>query len=645
MLRITSAKITASPGKTGWVQIHGFSPSDPEKVRNRGQLFVAVSSKDGKEGIEAISFERQLVSRLSEEYYGSVDTKVFEALKNSTQKIVTEFSTISPGLQIACCVFANNIVYSSAFGGGRLVIDRDNSLASILESREVVITASGFPKPNDIIVVGTKSFFEKVSLPKLKGALLNKDPEFVIEELTPTVYGGEEDGTAGAIILKFNESFGEDVSLNDNDEQIKASGEVRVQEIPQKGMNVLDRKPLGVPKLELGHKFLTIFSKISNNLPRKNIYIKQGIQDEATSQSKKLTLSVGIILLIILSVSIVFGIRQKNNNATKKEYQGLLSEASNEIDQAISLASVNPEESRQLFLDSESKLTQIESLKVKDSNISDLQKKIEDSRAAVLGEYSVIPELFLDLGLLSSGFKGDTLSSSGGSIYVLDRTGSRVVSIAIDTKKSKVVAGPTVLSNPQELASYEDNVYILQQDGIYNVSSGKTKVIDKTWNGDVYVYAFAGNIYVLDKSANAIYRYVGQAGGTFASAQNWLSASTKADFASATGWGLNGAVYVLYPNSKVLRYSLGSPQNFSVTGVNPEIGNIDAIYADSDNQYIYLLDKAGKRVVMIDKDGKYKAQYINDQIASATGLVVSESDKKIILLTGQKLLSIDLKNI
>lgn len=643
MLRIISAKVTASPGKTGWVQIHGFSPSDPEKIKRRGQLFVVVSSKDGREGVDAIAFERELVGKLSEEYYGSVDSKAFDALKNATQKIVTEFSTVCPELEMACCVFSNGIVYSSAFGGGKLIISRDNSVASILESRDVVITASGFPKSGDIIVAGTMSFFEKVSLLKLKDSLSNRNPESAIEELTPFIYGGNESGTAGAIVLKFSE----ELIIHDtlNSESPRTSVDTKVEEIPQREMNTPVVEQFNKPKIELVSKISSVIKGFSNNLPRKNIYIKQGIQDEATSQSKKLTLSIGVILLVILSVSIGFGIRQKKVNTVKKEYQNLLSEAGSEVDQAISLASVNQDQSRQLFLDSETKLEKIESLKIKDQKITDLQKKIEDSRAAVLGEYDVNTELFLDLGLLSSGFNGDSLSSSGGFVYILDKTGSRVVSIAIDTKKSKVVAGPTVLSGPQGIASYEDNVYVIQQDGIYDVSSGKTKVIDKTWNGDAYIYAFAGNIYVLDKSGNAIYRFTGQPGGTFATGQNWLSATTKADFSSATGWGLNGAVYVLYPNAKILRYSLGSPQNFSVTGVSPEIGNIDAIYADSDNQYVYLLDRAGKRVVMIDKNGKYKAQYISEQIGSAAGLVVSEADKKIILLTGQKLLSIDLKNI
>ena len=152
------------------------------------------------------------------------------------------------------------------------------------------------------------------------------------------------------------------------------------------------------------------------------------------------------------------------------------------------------------------------------------------------------------------------------------------------------------------------------------------------------------NIYVLDKAGNAIYRYAGS-GSSFGDKQDWLAAGSRVDFSDAAQWVIDGSVYIRFPNSKVVKFSQGSPQSFSVTGAVPEIGSIDAIYADADNADIYLLDKAGKRIVVTDKKGKYLAQYIGDQIAGTTGLVVSEADKKIILLTGDKLYSIDIKHL
>lgn len=625
MLQTSSAKIIAPPGIGGWIQIHNFLPGGVEGVEAKGELFTVVASNLGKEGVDAITFEREIVGRLRDEYYKSIQNKPFDALRNATQKTVDEFNRLGHKLEIACCVHVKGVVYTSAYGGCKVLIKRSGSIASILESGESVVVASGMPQSDDLIIVGSSTFFEKTSMSWLSECLKNNDPALAVERLSPGIYESEQEGTAGAVIIKFEEKV---------EERTFQTSPPPLEE------NIKSHPILTKPKM-LGNQILGLLKK---KIPRKSIYVGQGIQDQAISHSRKLTLSIGIILLLILAVSVGFGIRQRKINSLKKEYQGLLIDATSKIELAISLASTNPEESRQLFLDSENKLLQIQSLKVKDEKVNELSKKIIDSRAAILGEYKIEPELFLDLGLLSSGFKGQDISSSGGNIFILDKEGGRVVSIAIASKKSKVVAGPTIIENPLDLASYEDNVYLLLADGVYLVGSTKSKVIEKTWVGDAWIHAFAGNIYILDKSGNQIYRYAGASGNTFGSQQNWLSSSTKPDFTDAKSWGINGSVYVLYSNAKILKYSQGSPQNFSLKGVIPEIGNIDSFYADPDNQYVYLLDRAGKRVVVIDKDGKYKAQYMSDSIGSANNLVVSEADNKIILLAGEKLLSIELKN-
>jgi hypothetical protein len=633
MLEIISSKVTATPGASGWVQVYEFTPEEVDKLHFRGQLFVILATKKIGGEIDTISSGREIIGKLHDEYYGSVSGVPFDALKNSVEKVITNFKDSWGEIEIVCSAFVNNIIYSAASGGSRVIISRDSALATILDSQNgSTITASGYPKVNDLILLGTKTFFEKVSMSEVKAGLDTGKPETASEMFIPLIHGDGSIGTSGALIMKFEDK-----------KNIFIPPQVENQD-PQVGNEKIETKSNDNGAFK--QKVTGFFGNLGNRLPRKGIYIRTRMGDEATSQSRKLTFSVGIVLLVILLVSIGFGVRQKKVNDLKKEYQGILTSATDEVNQAISLASVSPDNSRQLFLDSEQKLTQIQALKVKDPKIDELQKKIEDSRAAILGEYAASPELFLDLGLLSSGFKGDEISSSGGQIYVLDKGEGRIVSIAADTKKSVVVAGPSVVENPLDMTSYEDNVFVLFSDGIYSVgSTGKTKIIDKTWAGDALISAFAGNLYVLDKSGNMIYRYSGNTDNTFGSPQNWLSASTKADFSGATSWGMNGAIYALYPNSKVLKYSLGSPQNFSITGVSPQIGNIDALFADPDNQYVYLLDRAGKRVVVIDKNGKYVAQYIDDQIAGATSLVASESQKEIILLTGDKLLSIEIKNI
>jgi hypothetical protein len=631
MLGIISAKVTATPGASGWAQVHEFAPEDAERKRLRGRLIAVVATKKAEEGIDTITSGREIISRLHEEYYGPAEGKPFDLLRNAAQKITDEFRESWGDIEIAACALVEDVIYSVASGGAQVMICRNGALATILASDGEIITASGYPKGGDFMLLATRAFFQKISIDVIKTVLSGESPEAAAETLNPMIHGEDENGNVGAVIMKFNSEDAQVFS------QEPVQPEIRKEE-PQSPAK-------DGPILIFKQKVAGLVSRIRSRIPQRSVYIKPGMGDEVTSQSRKVTFSVGVILLIILIVSIGFGIRQKGINDLKKKYQGILQIAQSEVDEAIALASVSPDRSRELFIDSEQKLREIQDLKVTDPKVLDLQKKIEESKGVILGEYEAAPSLFLDLSLLSSGFMGDAVSASGGNIYILDKSGKRVVSVAIDTKKSKVVAGPSVIDNATDLAAYQDKAFILSSDGIYQVGIGKTKVVDKTWTGDALISTFAGNMYVLDKSGNAIYRYSGQTGDTFGAQQNWLSASVKANFSSVIGWGMDGAIYVLYPGSRILKYSLGSPQNFSISGTLPEIGNVDAICADPDNQYIYLLDKAGKRVVVVDKKGGYKAQYINDQIADAKSLVVSEAQKEIILLTGDRLLSIEIKHL
>jgi hypothetical protein len=635
MLTPVASKLTGAPGASGWTQVHEFTPEDPEKLKFRGHLFAVIStshteSASGPEGlrpggdIDTITAGRELLARFHEEYYGNVDGKPFNALKSATQKVADEFRDFWGDVEIVAAAFVDNVVYSSAIGGGGVMIFRSGSLGKILESgKGQVVVASGFPQSGDVILLATKIFFDKVPHGVIKAALSASTLEDSIESLGPMVLGTENQGNLGVVVIKFEEK--------------KEAEAVFTPEVGSSFKNTL------AFKVKIQGAIGSIFK--FKGIPGRNIYLRTEPVEEVSPRSKKLTFMVAAILLFLLAVSIGFGIRQKNINDLKNKYQGILQQASDEVDQAISLASVDSERSRQLFSDSEQKLNQIESMNVKDSKIDALSKKIADSRAAVLGEYEETPQMFLDLTLLSSGFKGDAISFSGGTIYVLDKAGQRIVSVDISTKRSLVVAGPSVLNSVESITAYENDVYVLEGDGIYEVDSGNNnKVIDKTWSGDAFISAFAGNIYVMDKSGNTIYRYQGQ-NGAFPNKEVWLSSGTNVNFSNVSQMAVDGSIYALYPNSKILKFSQGSPQNFYVTGVVPEIGNIDAVYASPDNQYLYLLDRAGSRVVVTDKKGVYKAQYVDPTISQSTNLLASEADNKIILLTGDKLYSIDLNGL
>ena len=84
---------------------------------------------------------------------------------------------------------------------------------------------------------------------------------------------------------------------------------------------------------------------------------------------------------------------------------------------------------------------------------------------------------------------------------------------------------------------------------------------------------------------------------------------------------------------------------FKISGVSPDISNIQAIHTNEDNKYVYLLDKEGGRIVVLGKNGNYKSQYQSDQFKEGLGIIVSEKTSKMVILTGGKLIQVDLKHL
>ncbi|MDP1710031.1 MAG: hypothetical protein Q8L28_00210, partial [bacterium] len=375
----TSSKVTGTPSALGWVQIHEFSPSDGDKTASRGHIFLVIATERFKEDggdINGLIAGRELISRFQEEYYGDLSQKPFEALKKSVEKVTGEFTSSFGTIEIAACALVDNVIYSAAGGGGQVIILRDGMMATILASTDKeTISASGYPKAGDMFLLGTRNFFTSIPQEIIKASLESKDLEDATEVFASIVHGREDSGSMGAIVVKFKEEVGNPVSAS----------------------------PVFVSTERKSDMFSGFLSKFGKSFPERKIYISSASNEESSPSGKKLTLTVGVMLLLILAVSIGFGIRQKKIKNLESQYMERLSQANHNLDEAGGLLGVDSPKARELFSQSDQIYKEISSIGAKDPKIDELGSRLEVERANILGEYTNVPELFLDLSLLSSG--------------------------------------------------------------------------------------------------------------------------------------------------------------------------------------------------------------------------------------------------
>ena len=634
-LTINSSKLTGTPGEAGWCQIHEFTPEEGDKLRLRGHLIAVFATSALNTGndpnLNEVVVGRECITRLHEEYFGNLEKSAFNALKDSLEKVFTEFKDSLGPLEIIAGAVLDDIIYTAAVYGGQVAIYRNGMFAKIIESKNVeVITASGYPQTGDVLILGTSGFFKEIAYGSLKASLEKGNSAAAAEFLAPQIHASNLSGRIGAVIVKFEEK---EKSLSF--EKV-LGGETKEETIIPKEKYISRFR-------SLGNSIGSLLEKQLHNLPARKIYVKASKEETQLKSNKKVTFTVGIILLLLLFVSIGFGVKQKREKDYRSSYETDLTKASHNYEEAISLKDVNLTRSRELFLESRDITAELGNRGIKDQRLSDLQEQINNNQGTILGEYSVEPDLFIDLSLLTDNFTGEKTSFSDGEIFILDSKSKKIVNIVIENKKSKVFAGPSKLGNLKDVASYFGRVFTLDEDGIYEIADARKKVIDKDWGDEALIYAYGSNIYVLDKSNSDIFRFVG-GGSAFSSKQKWIGSGVTADFTNVISWAIDGSVWLLDSGGEILRYSLGNKVGFRTKGI-PFEGEAKYIYTNEEMASVYLVFPERKSIVVLTKEGEYQAEYISDKIGEVKGFVVSEKDKKIILLTGDKLYSIDLKHL
>ena len=165
---------------------------------------------------------------------------------------------------------------------------------------------------------------------------------------------------------------------------------------------------------------------------------------------------------------------------------------------------------------------------------------------------------------------------------------------------------------------------------------------DEEWGEIGDLAAFAQNLYLLDKTNGQILKYVGVEDG-FSSPRNYLVKDIKPDFSKSLSLTIDGSVWVLNSDNTVAKFVQGNPQNFNITGVEPSLTSPTKIFASEDTKNVYFLESGKNRVVVLDKDGVYQAQYLWDGISTVTDLIALEDSKNILLIAGPKIYSLNLK--
>lgn len=362
--------------------------------------------------------------------------------------------------------------------------------------------------------------------------------------------------------------------------------------------------------------------------------------DEHKEKRHRLFLLIGGLFLLILVVSVGFGLVKARRDRAEAEFGSIFEPLEKKRTEAEAMYELNPVGARGLLRtvkeETAAKKGQFGGTSF-EGRIVEFEKMVETTWVKVSGEQKASLDLFFNLGLVRSEMKGDRMAFDGKNLLVLDQTAGIVAKVSYPDKKQEVILGKGEGQNWLDVAGVSPNDILLLRSGLSALLSG-TKgelTFDAAVTDPVAVDMFGTAAYVLDRGSSEIWRF-GLSGGTIGERRRWLLSGIEADLTAGVDLAIDTDIWVGLAGGKILRFRRGQSERFNLSDT-PDDFRIDRLAVSGDSNAVAVLDKAGKRVVLFNKEtGAYLKQVVADELVGATDIVwISEKD--LMILSGDKI--------
>ncbi|MFA5051256.1 MAG: hypothetical protein WC499_04030 [Patescibacteria group bacterium] len=555
---------------------------------------------------------------------GKIAELVGEKNKNQTKKFL---NVISGSLDNNNVLFFANAAFFDYFSLEKITEIIENNLLTKISSRLEQLLGTESKKVSlQNLIISTREETpivetikaEKEEKKELKEKIAKKEiikkPEPIVEEPAPVI----------AVEVPSPEIKEEpEEEIDAPEEKISIDEEEELAEIQP--------KPIIRPK-QHKIKFPTISWKINPE-----------------SLKKKSLIGVLIILAILFASSLfTIGKKEITVNNVKQQDQTIEALKTKEADLAVAEVYKNNETIGKI-LDEMNEL--IKKLPQKTQEQKDIYNSYRNKYVEKLNslyQLTIIdnPLLLTDLTQVNKDAQADSLANLGNNFYILNSSNNYIYLFDYNKKETQLANNTSINTGLLKKFIPLDNDVLIGWDKNQTIATFNT--IDKKLSSlkleinhlskiqDLGV--FNNKLYVLDPGSNQIYKYTKTIDG-FSKEESWIQDKDIA-ISDALAMTIDSSIYIAKKTGQILKFYKNKQVEFNLDEIKPTLSMENEktkIFTSADMKYLYLLDGATKRLIILSKDGKLVKQFSSDKFDDLKDFIISKTEDKAWLLNGTKI--------
>jgi len=683
-LEIKEFFIEGQEQKKSHVLLHITEPTTPEEKRE-GYFFAIAEIENGS--TEQIRHVQKMIDDIESGFYETEDAEAnsFESTleyinKRSHKVLQYEDSTVHC---FVCAVKENQV--SFAYHGapqaylffndkkGYQQMDlieeenksKDQLFSSILE---------GEIHTGDVLYIGTPNISKLLSQDRLKNIVSNNSIMQAAQHIQRSLTGFKPELSFGGLLFQLKkesntqspQSSRNNTSKETNYRPTGGTNEQKEQNITQKVIVSLG-KIITKGAKSIFRFFAKIFISIKNGVvalailitnrggQRKTIIrsIKRGFRDKKTSFKQLPWLSKTLLVLAILFAltfvgSISYIKYQEAKQAEVQAYKNKIQAIKNKKNKAKSeLIYEKRDKAISLLEEAKTMLSELKGVKTEKDLQSkqELKKQIETQLNKARKIKMVSGE---KIATLDKEINNDRLTKLGNNLIAF---GSETTTMEIVDKSSQELQNKDYSTYPKITqaapAKESESVVFLTKDKQAvtldsSLNLSKEEFFPKEEANIADISTYASNLYVLDTNNNQIYKHSPIQTG-YAKSNPWLSEEIDIDLSNAVSMAIDGNIFVLKENGKIIKLFKGKKEQFQVSEVKPNLTTTTQMWANSNSDYIYLLEPQRSRIVILNKEGELQHQLSSDQWKEPESMVINEEENVGYVLDENQLIKFELK--